>query len=569
MSRQSEEVTPSLFETALAFTKAGISTIPFLPTETTAPNGSNKTPFDCREYIRHRIATPEELREWFVNDGKFGLAAVLGPISGGLECLDLTYAAVVKLFRQLVDSQSGTSLLEKLPTARAVDGRTRLFYRCPHPARAYTRLAQFEAPSEPGTVRLRLLAFVHGEGCWIALPHSTAARADDDGNFEWVGGDLTQVPSITEDERRLLLESAGCLNAWVDPSTIYAPKTPDGFDNRVTWEQILAPLGWQKVKDFREVAVWRTPGRTTPGYCAISGIGLEQDLLYLVGTGKPYTKFGALVSFRFGGDAEKAHSIPLPAPVSRWETAAGARYLRAIRNPPLPLVSCITPTTGDRRHFLPQTIKCFQRQTYPNLELVILCDGEDDLSDLIPPEDARIHYFYLGRERRTHGTKLNLGCERATGDLIAHFDDDDWSHPDRLSFQVGALLAEEAEFCGISQLLFFEPGTGMAWLCRKPTLLHPSLYQWLSFGASYLYRRRYWSDSPFPDIPCDSDLAFTTAEGRQDRSVLVSDYRLYVATIHNSNTARYSAKSSYWSRWHGDLRDVMGDDLDFYRSLGK
>ena len=47
---------PSLFELALAYTQAGISIIPILPNEALAPNGCKSTPFDCREYIRHRIA---------------------------------------------------------------------------------------------------------------------------------------------------------------------------------------------------------------------------------------------------------------------------------------------------------------------------------------------------------------------------------------------------------------------------------------------------------------------------------------------------------------------------------
>jgi glycosyltransferase involved in cell wall biosynthesis len=262
-------------------------------------------------------------------------------------------------------------------------------------------------------------------------------------------------------------------------------------------------------------------------------------------------------------------SIQLPpAPRSRWETPIGTRYLTAVKHAQ-PLVSCITPTTGDRRCFLPQAIKCFQRQTYPNLELVIVCDGGDDLSDLIPRNDERIRYFYLGRERHTVGLKRNLACESAMGDLIAHFDDDDWSHADRLRFQVGALLAEGAEFCGLSQLLFFEMDTGEAWLCRPPALLHPTLCQYLPLGATYLYRRSYWSSSPFPDVVIDEDIAFTSAEGRQDRSVLVSDCRLYVAMIHNSNTSKYfkEKKSTYWSLWRGNIREIMGSDLDFYLSL--
>ncbi len=312
----------------MAYTKAGISIIPILPNEALTPNGSDRTPFDCREYIRHRIATPEELREWFADDGQFGLAAVLGPISGGLECLDLTYAAVVKLFRQLVTFQGGASLLEKLPALRVpAEGRTRLYYRCAHPVRGYSRLAQLEVPSEPGTVKLQLLAFVHGEGSWTELPGSATAFGEFDKAYEWVGGDLTQVPTLTEDERQLLLESASCLNAWVNPDAILAPAGPDGFDNGVSWEQILVPLGWRKVRDFGEVAVWHTPERTKPGYCAVSGIGFNRDLLYMIRTGKAYTKFGAFASFHFDGDFEKARSVGLrPATPSRWETAAGTRY---------------------------------------------------------------------------------------------------------------------------------------------------------------------------------------------------------------------------------------------------
>jgi Glycosyl transferase family 2 len=561
---------PSLLELALAYTKAGISIIPILPNKATVPNGSNATPFDCGEYIRRRIANPEELREWFADDRQFGLAAVHGPISGGLECLDLTYAAVVKLFRQLVLFQGGESLLEKLPAARStVGGRTRLYYRCPNPARGYKRIAQFELPNEPGAVRLQMLAFVHGEGSWTSLPGLPAAFGDFDGIYEWTGRDLIQVPTLTEDERQLLLESASCLNAWVDPNIIFAPASPDGLDSSVTWEQILLPLGWKKIKDFGEVSLWHTPDRSKPGYCAVSGIGLNHDLLYMIRTGRAYTKFGAFASFHFGGDFETAKSVGLrPATLSRWETPIGARYLTAVKQAQ-PLVSCLMPTTGDRRRFLPQAIKCFQSQTYPNLELMILCDGEDDSSDLIPSEDGRIRYFYLGRERQTLGAKLNSGCERARGELIAHWDDDDWSHPDRLSFQVGALLAQGAEFCGLPLILFYVIASGQVWLSRRPALLHPSLWHVLPAGATFLYRREFWSQSPFPDLRLGPDMAFIGAEGRQDHTVMVSDSRLYVAMIHTCNTDDYSSYSSlsYWVPWRGDLRKVMGADIDFYRSL--
>ncbi len=193
--------------------------------------------------------------------------------------------------------------------------------------------------------------------------------------------------------------------------------------------------------------------------------------------------------------------------------------------------------------------------------------GKTSLSDLLPPDEKRIRYFYLGRDHRTIGTKRNFACERSRGDLIAHFDDDDWNHPDRVSFQVGALLAEGAEVCRLSQLSFFEINTKVAWLCRTPALLHPSLSLGLPAGCTFLYRRDYWSSSPFPDISLGEDMAFIAPDGRRDFSVLVPDYRLHVTMIHGSNTSDYSRKSSYWSPWPGDIREIMGTDLDFYLSL--
>jgi hypothetical protein len=561
---------PNLFELALAYTKAGISVIPILPDAKVGQDGRGHTPFNCSEYISRRIANPEELQEWFAEDGRFGLAAVLGPVSGGLECLDLTYSAVVKLFRQLVTLQGGESLLEKISAVRTnVEGRTCLYYRCPNPISGDRRLAQFELPSEPGVARLQVLALVHGEGSWSVLSGSPAACENLSAIFERVGRDLTLVPTITEDERQLLLESATCLNAWIEPNAIFAPAVPDGFDASVTWEKILLPLRWKKVKDFGEVSVWHSPDRTTPGYCAVSGIGFDRNLLYDIRSGRAYTKFGALAAFYFDGDVERARSVRLPAAApSRWEIPRGRRYLSAIRQV-RPLISCIMPTTGNRRRFLPQAIKCFQRQTYPNLELVIVCDGEDDLCDLIPLGDERVRYSYLGRERHAIGTKRNLACEQAKGDLIAHFDDDDWSHPDRLSFQVGALQAEDAEFCGISLILFYVIASGEVWLSRTPALMHPSLWHGLPAAASFLYRREFWSRSPFPDVQLNESMIFVWAAGRQDHAVLISDYRLYVATIHSTNTVDYRRDSSYWSPWPGDIREVMGKDLDFYRSLAQ
>src|SRR6266550_2834391 len=109
------------------------------------------------------------------------------------------------------------------------------------------------------------------------------------------------------------------------------------------------------------------------------------------------------------------------------------------------LVSCIMPTRN-RRHLVGQAIAYFLRQDYPRTELIVVDDGEDCVADLVP-SDARLRYIRL--ERRTAlGTKRNLACQASRGDLIAHWDDDDWMAADRLSRQVAALLATDAVATG-------------------------------------------------------------------------------------------------------------------------
>src|SRR5277367_5106837 len=105
-----------------------------------------------------------------------------------------------------------------------------------------------------------------------------------------------------------------------------------------------------------------------------------------------------------------------------------------------PLISCILPTYN-RRPFIAHAIAYFQRQSYDNRELIILDDGDDPIGDLVP-QDAAIRYERLPN-RLAIGAKLNLACEMAKGDIIAHFDDDDWYAEWRLSYQ-----AEEMQKTG-------------------------------------------------------------------------------------------------------------------------
>jgi len=118
-------------------------------------------------------------------------------------------------------------------------------------------------------------------------------------------------------------------------------------------------------------------------------------------------------------------------------------------SPLQPLVSCITPT-ANRRGFLPQAIRYFLAQDYPHKELIIVDDGEDAVGDLVP-EDARIRYIRL-QGKTVLGEKRNRAAADARGEIIVHYDDDDWSAPWRLGYQIEELLTSGADICGLDRI---------------------------------------------------------------------------------------------------------------------
>jgi hypothetical protein len=222
-----------------------------------------------------------------------------------------------------------------------------------------------------------------------------------------------------------------------------------------------------------------------------------------------------------------------------------------------PLVSCIMPT-ANRRRFVPQAIRYFQAQDYPHKELVILDDGTDSVADLIP-DDSQVRYTRLTGQRPL-GAKRNACVEASRGDLIMHWDDDDWHAPRRIRYQVEVLLGAQAELCGLRQMLFYDLTSHQNWLYTYPA----SQRLWLA-GGSLLYTRNFWQRAPFPQIQIGEDARFVWSQPL-DRVVVPPDHTFYVALIHPDNTSPKHCRGAYWSRWLGDLQQIVGEDIHFYQT---
>lgn len=259
----------------------------------------------------------------------------------------------------------------------------------------------------------------------------------------------------------------------------------------------------------------------------------------------PDREFYAKRSSREAQSSGKVPSQPaaLPAPI-----------------PSLPLVSCIMPTYN-RRAFVPKAIEYFLRQDYPNRELIIVDDGDDCIRDLVPNHPS-IRYLSLPQRIRL-GTKRNKAVEMSRGEIIVHWDDDDWMDPRRVSHQVSALLEDNADICGTSSVCFYEVATSRLSLYRYPK----TQKRWL-YGASLCYRRTLWQQKPFEPLEIGEDTRFVWAPP-QGRVVDIGDFRALVAIVHSKNTSTPRPLSgAHWSAWRGEgAEQIFGPDWAHYLSM--
>lgn len=198
-------------------------------------------------------------------------------------------------------------------------------------------------------------------------------------------------------------------------------------------------------------------------------------------------------------------------------------------------VSCVMPTRN-RRTFVPFAIQYFLRQTYAHRELIIVDDGSDPIADLVP-NDERIRYVRTAKDT-TVGLKRNQACELARGDLIAHWDDDDWYAPNRLELQVRALVASGASLIGVNSLLYFDTRTQRAYEYSQIGHTQP----WLSL---LLYRKSLWRAHPHPANRVGSDTVFQR-QLPPGASAMMAERELCVCLIHGENVAPKRIIRPYW-----------------------
>jgi hypothetical protein len=251
-----------VLQTALTLIRAGLSPIPI---------GAHKRPaIESWKGYQTRLPTPEEWIAW-VASRRCGLAIVLGPVSGNAEAIDIDDTSVLRPWYDLVEA-AAPGLISRLVIVETPTHGKHLYYRAPVIA-GNQKLAV--------DAQRQTMIETRGEGGYALVPPSPAWCHPDHKEYVLRQGDLAAIPTITEEERAILLNCARTLTQYVEPARVYAPRQPtatdgtrpgDRFAAQVAWEDILIPHGWRVVGHRGAVTLWCRPGKkgglsATSGYC--------------------------------------------------------------------------------------------------------------------------------------------------------------------------------------------------------------------------------------------------------------------------------------------------------------
>jgi len=289
-------------------------------------DGSKKPLTKWKQYTQIKV----ELRmmaEWYSNKRRpKGIAIICGITSGNLEVIDFDSPEMFPMWAALIDPD----LLKQLVVVQTPKDGRHVYYRCEQIEPGNTKLAMCDSNSQT-------LIETRSQGGYVLAPGSPNECHPRNKPYLVLQGDLTQVPTITTEERLTLINAARSLNRYVatiktvkvtDKTKSNTIKTNDdtyekctredrpGDDYNATmlWEEILVEDGWAIDHQTGETVYWTRPTKDV-GVSATTGHD-GSDNLYIFSSNcagfepnQSYNKFSYYAITKHGGDFKEAAKV--------------------------------------------------------------------------------------------------------------------------------------------------------------------------------------------------------------------------------------------------------------------
>lgn len=288
-----------------------------------------------------------------------GIGLVCGKISGNLECIDFDnhFSDAKEILGQfLTDEVEEICNRTGIPLESTMSGGYHIMYRCEEIS-GNQKLAQ-RPKAQNGKFIPDTIIETRGEGGYFVCAPTNG--------YKLMGADIENIPTITKEERAILLNTARSMNEWYEKNKNISveyestDKPGDYFNN--LFEAIdemkgsLVRAGWTEVSDKR----WRRPGKdkgisATLGYVADNLFYCFTPNAHPFEEEKGYMPFGVVGLLDYGGDfksfakdiAERynlggikersANSVKVKNPEEKTETELEGFLRRAMINLEVPI----------------------------------------------------------------------------------------------------------------------------------------------------------------------------------------------------------------------------------------
>lgn len=151
--------------------------------------------------------------------------------------------------------------------------------------------------------------------------------------------------------------------------------------------------------------------------------------------------------------------------------------------------------TRDRPERLKAAVDCFISQTYRNKTLLIMNSGsrvELPVFSHTVSHDKSMASMKIGAIRNLALAKREWPLVHDDVQIIAHFDDDDWSAPERLAEQVAFMQSSGKSVVGYRDMPIYDE-------VNDKVLWYDSHMTNYALGTSLMYKREVWERVPFPE----------------------------------------------------------------------
>ena len=226
-----------------------------------------------------------------------------------------------------------------------------------------------------------------------------------------------------------------------------------------------------------------------------------------------------------------------------------------------PTVSILTPTYDERTEFLKFVAKGICQQTYKNILEWVIVDGTRKGVSILPEAVDEIRTYknipkivYVPQDttrKNSIGNVRNIAKTTAMGEIMIHFDDDDYYPESRIEHAVTQLNNTKRQLAGASNLFMYD-------------VHFASLYQFRSFGDDHIlggsmaYTKKYAKEHDFDESVHHAEEGSFTNNFKEPCAVLKAN-KVIIASSHGINT--YSKKKIIWDNLYA--KDTQNQTMFF------